>query len=102
MIRWLTESLGLSAFVNILLMGAFYAAAIYLEQRFLRKPFRMLIQVIPARWEVLTLIPCVYCGYLILVSTWPGSYLENTSQRIYVYAAVIPLVFVYIAVFKCL
>lgn len=102
MIRWLTESLGLPGAINLLLMCIFYLTAIYLEWRFLRKPFRMLIQVIPARWGVLTLIPCVFCGYLILVSSWPSSYLENDSQRIYVYAAVIPLIFVYIAVFKSL
>lgn len=102
MIRWLTESLGLSAFVNILLMCAFYFTAIYLEWRFLRQPFRMLIQIIPARWGVLTLIPCVFCIYLIFVSAWPTSYLENFPQRVYVYTAVIPLVFVYIAVFKSL
>ena len=98
MIRWLTEILGLSGWVNLLLMCVFYVTAIYLEWRFLRKPFRMLIQVIPARWGVLTLIPCVFCGYLILVSSWPGRYLENEAQRIYVYAAIIPLTFVYIAV----
>ena len=102
MIRWVTESLGLSRLVNILLMCVFYLTVIYLEWHFLRRPFRMLIQVMPTRWGVLTLIPCVFCGYLILVSSWPGSYLENEAQRIYVYAAVIPLVFVYIAVFKSL
>ena len=102
MIRWLTDSLGLPWVVNMVLMCAFYFGAIYLEWRFLRRPFRMLIRVIPARWGVLTLIPCVFCGYLILVSTWPGSYLDNQAQRIYTYAAIIPLVFVYIAVFKSL
>ena len=102
MIRWVTESLGLSRLVNILLMCVFYLTVIYLEWHFLRRPFRMLIQVMPSRWGVLTLIPCVFCGYLILVSSWPGSYLENEAQRIYVYATVIPLVFVYIAVFKSL
>ena len=102
MIRWLTDVLGLSGVVNILLMCVFYSAAIYLEWRFLRRPFRMLIQVMPSRWGVLTLIPCVFCIYLILVSAWPGSYLESDAQRVYVYAAIIPLVFVYIAVFKSL
>ena len=102
MIRWLTESLHLSALINILLMCAFYLTAIWLEWRFLRRPFRMLVRVIPARWDVLTLIPCVFCVYLIFVSAWPGSYLENEAQRAYVYAAVIPLVLVYAAVFKSL
>ena len=101
-IRWITDSLGLSILVNILLTCAFYLAAIYLEWRFLRHPFRMLIQVLPTRWGVLTTIPCVFCGYLIFLSAWPGSYLENFSQRIYVYSAIIPLVFVYIAVFRSL
>ncbi|MGO5023345.1 sensor histidine kinase [Lawsonibacter sp. LCP25S3_G6] len=102
MIRWLTESLGLSLLVNVLLMCGFYFTVIYLEWRFLRQPFRRLIKIIPTRWGVLTLIPCVYCIYLILVAAWPSSYLENNAQRLYVYAAVVPLIFVYIAVFKSL
>ena len=101
-IRWLTEFLGLSVPVNILLTCAFYLAVICLEWRFLRRPFRMLIRVIPDRWGVLTLIPCVFCGYLIFVSVWPGSYLENGVQRAYLYAAVLPLIFVYLSVFKSL
>ena len=102
MIRLLTEYLGLSTLVNILLMGVFYGAAIYLEWRFLRRPFRMLIKVIPAQWGVLTLIPCTFCAYLIFIASWPGSYLENKVQTVYTYAAVIPLIIVYIAVFKSL
>lgn len=101
-IRLLTEFFGLSALLNILLMGVFYGAAIYLEWRFLRRPFRMLIKVIPAHWGVLTLIPCVFCAYLIFVASWPDSYLENKVQCVYIYAAVIPLIIVYIAVFKSL
>lgn len=50
LIRWFTEALGLSRFVNVLLMCVFYFTVIYLEWRFLRKPFRMLIQVMPTRW----------------------------------------------------
>ena len=102
MIRLLTESLGLSGLMNILLMFIFYLTLIYLEWHFLRQPFRMLIQVMPAHWGGLTLIPCVFCCYLILVSAWPDSYLKNEAQRVYLYAAIIPLVFVYIAVFKSL
>lgn len=101
-IRWLTDSLGLSGLVNILLMGLFYLTVIYLELHFLRQPFRMLIQVMPAGWGILTLIPCVFCVYLILVSAWPGSYLDNEAQRVYLYAAILPLIIVYIAVFKSL
>ena len=101
-IRLVTESFHLSALANILLMIAFYGSVIYLEWHFLRRPFRMLIKVIPANWGVLTLIPCVFCVYLIFVASWPGSYLENKLQCIYVYAAVIPLIAVYVAVFKSL
>ena len=101
-IRLLTDYLDLSGFVNVLLMGAFYLTIIYLERRFLRQPFRVLIQIIPTRWGALTLIPCVFCAYFIFVASWPGSYLQNDSQIVYVYAAVIPLIIVYIAVFKSL
>lgn len=102
LIRWLTESLGLSLEVNVLLMCVFYGTAIYLEYRFLRRPFRMLIQVMPSRWGVLTMIPCVFCLFLIFLSAWPNSHLENTAQRLYVYAAIIPLTVVYLSVFKSL
>ena len=101
-IRHITGVLGLSALMNILLMGIFYGTAIYLEWRFLRKPFRVLIKAIPAHWGILTLIPCVFCAYLIFVASWPGSYLDNPVQMIYAYAAVVPLVVVYIAVFRSL
>lgn len=101
-IRHITSVLGLSVLMNILLMGIFYGTAIYLEWRFLRKPFRVLIKAIPAHWGILTLIPCVFCAYLIFVASWPGSYLDNPVQMIYAYAAVVPLVVVYIAVFRSL
>ena len=102
MIRWLTDSLELPGIVNLLLTAMFYLAVIYMEWRFLRKPFRKLIKVMPDRWGVLTLIPCVFCGYFVLVSAWPGSYLDNAVQRIYLYSALVPLVIVYIAVFRSL
>ena len=102
LIRWITELFRLSQWANMLLMGLFYFAVIYLEWRFLRRPFRMLMQAIPTRWGVLTLIPCVFCAYLIFVSSWPGSYLENASQRMYLYAAIFPIAVVYISVFKSL
>lgn len=102
MIRWLTEALDLSDLVNILLMCVFYGTAIFLEYRFLRRPFRMLIQVIPSRWGVLTMIPCVFCVYLIFLSSWPGSYLDSFPQRIYLYASIVPLGIVYLVVFKSL
>lgn len=102
MLRWFTEALGLPWLVNLLLMCLCYGAAIWLEWRLLRRPFRMLVQVMPTRWGVLTLIPCVFCGYLILLAAWPASYLDCLPQRIYLYAAIIPLLIVYIAVFKSL
>ena len=101
-IRLITRYLGLPVLMNILFMGIFYGAVIWLEWHFLRRPFRMLIRALPAHWGVLTLIPCVFCAYLIFVASWPGSYLENLVQGIYAYGVIIPLVIVYIAVFKSL
>lgn len=102
MVRWLTDYFGLSGFVNILLMALLYVAVIFLEWHFLRKPFHILMEVMPTRWSVLTIIPCALFGYLIFLAAWPASYLDSFQQRIYIYAAVIPIVFVYIAVFRSL
>lgn len=99
-IRLLTDALGLSGLINILLMAVFYLAVICLEWRFLRRPFRMLVKMLPARWGVLTLIPCAFSAYLIFLASWPSSYLESRQQQVYLYTAVIPLAIVYIAVFK--
>ena len=102
MVRLVTDTFHLPNFMNILFMGVFYFTIIYLEWRFLRRPFRMLVKVIPSRWGILTLIPCVFAAYLIFLATWPSNYLYNTAQRIYLYAAIVPLVIVYIVVFKSL
>ncbi len=88
--------------VNILLTFSFFAVIIYLEWRFLRKPFRQLITIMPSGWNMLTIIPCVFCGYLMFVAAWPQSYQENFSQRIYGYAFLVPVVVVYTAIFKSL
>lgn len=101
-VRLLTVYWGLSGLMNILFMGVLYGVIIYLEWRFLRQPFRRLIQMIPARWGVLTLIPSVFCMYFIFVASWPDSYLSNNMQVVYIYAAVVPLIIVYVAVFKSL
>lgn len=101
-IRQLTEFFGFSGFVNILLMGVCYIPIIYLEYHFLRKPFRMVIQALPTRWNLLTLIPGVFCCYLIFLASWPVFYLESNQQRVYLYAAVIPLIIVYIVLFRSL
>lgn len=102
MIRSLVEWLHLSNLVNILLMCVFYFTVIWLEWRYVRHPFRMLLKVMPTRWGILTLIPCSFCGYLIFLAAWPNLYIQNHTQKIYLYAAIIPLVIVYIVVFKSL
>ena len=102
MIRQLTESLHLSALMNILIMAAFYGTILYLEVHFLRRPFRKLIKVIPTRWGILTLIPCACCAYLIFMASWPGSYLENHAQMVYLYSAIPLIIVVYVIIFKSL
>jgi hypothetical protein len=101
-IRSVTALLSLPNWANILIMAVFYSIVIYLEWRFLRQPFRMLIKVIPNRWGILTLIPCGFCLYLIFLAAWPKLYLESTQQHVYIFAAIIPMVIVYISLFRSL
>lgn len=100
--RLLTYRLSLSDGMNILLMCAFYLPVIGLEWRFLRRPFRNLVAVLPNRWATLTLIPCAFCIYLLFLASWPGNYIYSKVQMAYLYAGVIPIVLVYIAAFKIL
>lgn len=98
--RMLSELWGFPPIMNLLFMCVFYLPVIYLEWRFLRRPFRALVAVLPTSWGVLTLIPCSFSAYLILLATWPQHYTDHAVQRIYLYAAVLPLLVVYISVFK--
>lgn len=100
--RQATHALGLSDGGNILLMCGFYLPVIAFEWRFLRGPFRALVRMLPTRWGTLTLIPCVFCVYLLFLASWPESYLGNPAQTAYVYMGAVPLVVVYVAVFKSL
>ena len=100
MIRVLAGHLGLNRWLHMLLLCAFYCTVIYLEGRFLRQPLRALIKLVPARWGVLTLIPCAFCAYLIFMAAWPDNYLDNLPQRVYIYTGLIPMLIVYWAVFK--
>ena len=100
--RLLTCHFSLSDAMNIVLMCAFYLPVIALEWRFLRRPFRDLVAVLPNRWGTLTLIPCAFCLYLLFLASWPGNYIYSPIQMAYLYAGVIPIVLVYIAVFQSL
>ncbi len=102
LIRWLTDSHHLSRLINILLTCLFYFTVIFLECRFLRRPFRMLLRAIPTRWGVLSLIPSAFCLHMIFMASWPGNYIENNQQRMYLYSAIFSLAVIYIAVFKSL
>ena len=102
MVRLLTDTLCFPDFINILLMGVLYVTIIYLEWRFVRRPFRMLVKMIPSRWGILTFIPCVFTAYLIFLASWPNNYIYNTAQRVYLYTAIVPLVIVYVVMFKSL
>lgn len=98
--RQATIALGLSDVANILLMGVFYLLVIALEWNVLRRPFRAFVRLLPARWGTLSLIPCVFCVYLLFLASWPKNYLGDPIQTAYLFAGVIPLVVVYVAVFK--
>ena len=102
LIRWLTDSHHLSRVINILLTCLFYLTVIFLECRFLRRPFRMLLRAIPTRWGVLSLIPSAFCLKMIFLASWPVNYIESYQQRMYMYSAIFPLAVVYVAVFKSL
>lgn len=98
--RMITEELGLHYMMQILFLSIFYLSVICLEYRFVRRYFRALVAVLPTSWGILTPIPCAFSAYLVLVATWPQHYMYDNVQRGYLYAAILPLLVVYISVFK--
>lgn len=99
-VRLLMQSHPSSELATLLVMSLLLPLAIWLEARLLRRPFLTLVRGMPVRWGVLSLIPLAFYGYLLFVSVWPGSYLVNPAQVVYLYAAALPLVMVYIYVFR--
>ena len=100
--RTLTHYFALSDMANLFLMACIYLPLIYCEWNFLRPRFRVLVAVLPNRWAILTLIPCVFCFYLLYVAAWPQHYIDSPVQTAYLYMGMFPLIIVYLAVFKSL
>lgn len=87
---------------EMLIRIAAYALVIFLQYRFLRRPFRQLADVIKTGWGVLSLIPVSFGMLLTLVGTVPGHYMQNPVNILYIVAIMLTMLVVYFAVFQSL
>lgn len=87
---------------DLLIRGVIYSIVIFLEWRFLRRPFRRLADVIQKGWGVLSLIPVAFCLLLVLLATVPGHYFYNPVNILYILGVILSMLVVYFAVFQSL
>lgn len=77
-----------------------YAAVIFLEYRFLRRPFRRLTDIIQTGWGFLSLIPVSFSLFLILLGTIPVHYTSRPLNILYLIGAAAMMLLVYFVMFQ--
>lgn len=87
---------------DCLLRCAVYTAIIFLEYRFLRRPFLHLSAITKSGWLVLALIPCSLSIFSVALASFPAAYYENTSIVIFLYLLGAVIIIIYFSVFQYL
>lgn len=88
--------------MDLLIRVVIYALVIFLEYKFLRRPFRQLADMIKTGWGILSLIPVTFCFLLVIVASVPVHYIKNPVSILYIVSVVVTLLIVYFVVFQSL
>lgn len=89
-------------YTDLLIRAVSYSSVIYLEYRFLRRPFRRLINVIQTGWGILSLIPVFFCLLLVLIGTVPVHYINHRVSILYNLGVIVTMLVVYFVVYQSL
>lgn len=89
-------------YTDLLIRAGIYAVVIFLEYRFLRRPFQRLTNMIQAGWGVLSLIPVFFCLLLVLVGTVPVHYIDHPISLLYIAGILVTMLVVYFVVYQSL
>lgn len=89
-------------YTDLIIRTLLYSLAIYMEFRFLRRPFRQLAEVITSGWGILSLIPVFFCMLIALLATVPVHFSENPVNVLYIFAIAVTMLVVYAVVYQSL
>lgn len=89
-------------YTDILIRLSLYAITIFVEWRFLRKPFCQLSNVITKGWGLLSLMPVSFSILFVLIGIYPVHYIKNPVNILYLAVGATAMVIMYFIVFQCL
>lgn len=83
-----------------LVLIAVYTLVIFLEYRYLRKPFLELTEAVQIGWGSLSLIPVFFSTLLLLVANYPVYYTKEPVRILYLLGILLLILVVYIFVYQ--
>lgn len=86
-----------SYFVILTLM---YSLVIWIEYRYLRKPFLELTKIAHIGWGSLSLIPAFSCGLLLFIANFPVYYIKDPIRILYLFGILFLILVVYSLVYQ--
>lgn len=87
---------------DLLLRFAVYCTVIFLEYRFLRRPFLRIYDIIKTGWLVLALVPCSLMVLSVALAAYPVPYTENPTGVFFIYLLGAVIVIIYFSIFQYL
>lgn len=87
-------------YTYFLLLTAVYSIVIYLEYRYLRKPFLNLTRTVHIGWGSLSLIPICFCALIELIGNVPFYYIRDPIRVVYIYGLLVLMIIVYFVVYQ--
>ncbi len=91
-----------SELTDFLLRLAVYCVIIFLEYRFLRRPFLELSSIVQSGWLILAAIPCSLMVLSVALGSYPIRYTENPTGVIFIYLLGIVIIILYFSIFQYL
>lgn len=89
-----------SSYTYFLILTAVYCAVIYLEYRYLRKPFLDLTRSVHIGWGILSLIPICFCALILVIGNVPVYYTKDPLRVVYIYGLLLLVIVVYVVVYQ--
>lgn len=83
-----------------LILIAAYALVIFLEYRYLRRPFLELTKAVQIGWGSLSLIPVFFSALLLFVANYPTYYTKEPARILYLMGILLLILVVYIFVYQ--
>lgn len=87
-------------FTYFLILALIYSFVIWMEYRFIRKPFLGLSHMGRITWGALLTIPLTFSGLLFLIINIPVYYVQDPIRVIYVYGILFLMIVVYFIVYQ--